>query len=76
MTPTFMGSEPPRTDTGRYAGTSILDEELSAGLALVNELRKPGFYDALEEKSDFFAEGLLRIAEEANVSTVLNRIGS
>jgi hypothetical protein len=38
MTPTFMGSEPPRADTGRYAGTSILDDELSAGLALINSL--------------------------------------
>ncbi|MCB1685723.1 MAG: DUF3500 domain-containing protein, partial [Pseudomonadales bacterium] len=38
LTPTFMGSEPPRADTGRFAGTSILDAELQAGLALINAL--------------------------------------
>ena len=38
LTPTFMGSEPMRADTGRYAGTAILEEELAAGLALVNAL--------------------------------------
>ena len=38
MTPTFMGSEPPRADRGRHAGTSILEDELEAGLALINSL--------------------------------------
>ena len=38
MTPTFMGSEPPVADTGRYAGTAILAAELEAGLALVRSL--------------------------------------
>lgn len=49
---------------------------MAAGLALVKELRKPGFYAALEEKSDYFAEELVRIAAKANIPTVLNRIGS
>ena len=38
LTPTFMGSEPMRADTGPYAGTAILEEELAAGLALINAL--------------------------------------
>ena len=49
---------------------------MAAGIALVKELRKPGFYDELEEKSDFFAEGLAKIAANADFPTVLNRIGS
>ena len=49
---------------------------MAAGLALVKELRKPGFYAALEEKSDFFAGELAKIAAKANIPTVLNRIGS
>jgi glutamate-1-semialdehyde 2,1-aminomutase len=49
---------------------------MAAGLALVKELRKPGFYDALEEKSEWFAEGLQRIADNAAFPTTLNRIGS
>lgn len=38
MTPTFMGSEPPRATTGRYSGTVILEEELAAGLEFINAL--------------------------------------
>jgi hypothetical protein len=38
MTPTFMGSEPPRATTGRFSGTSILEQELAAGLAFINAL--------------------------------------
>ncbi len=38
MTPTFMGSEPVRATSGRFAGVSILDEELGAGLDLINAL--------------------------------------
>ncbi len=38
LTPIFMGSEPTRADTGRFAGTAILEEELAAGLALINAL--------------------------------------
>jgi hypothetical protein len=38
MTPVFLGSEPPRADSGRYAGVSILEEELAAGLQLINAL--------------------------------------
>ena len=34
MTPTFMGSEPTSAQSGPYAGTRVLDDELTAGLAL------------------------------------------
>jgi len=49
---------------------------MAAGLALVKELRKPDFYDALEEKSDWFAGEFAQIAGNASIPTVLNRIGS
>lgn len=38
MTPTFMGSEPTSAAYGPYAGTRVLDDELSLGLALINAL--------------------------------------
>ncbi len=38
MTPTFMGSEPVRADTGRYAGTVVLQAEQERGLALATSL--------------------------------------
>lgn len=49
---------------------------MAAGLALIKELRRPGFYDDLEEKSNGFADGLRTIAAKAPVPTVLNQIGS
>jgi len=38
MTPLFMGSEPVRADSGPYAGTEVLQEELTSALAFVNML--------------------------------------
>jgi hypothetical protein len=38
MTPTFMGSEPVSAETGRYAGTAVLQEEEAKGLALMAAL--------------------------------------
>jgi hypothetical protein len=38
MTPTFMGSEPVSVATGTYAGTSVLQAEQNAGLALMQSL--------------------------------------
>ncbi len=38
MTPTFMGSEPPFAESGRFAGTRILEAETLDGLALINAL--------------------------------------
>jgi len=38
MTPTFVGSEPVRVDSGPYAGTAVLQEEQAAGEALMAAL--------------------------------------
>jgi Protein of unknown function (DUF3500) len=38
MTPTFMGSEPVSAETGKYAGTVVLQDEQAAGLALLTSL--------------------------------------
>ena len=38
MTPTFMGSEPIRADSGKYAGTVVLQNEQNKGLALMQAL--------------------------------------
>jgi Protein of unknown function (DUF3500) len=44
MTPTFMGSEPIRAESGKYAGTVVLQEEQNKGLAVVQAL------DAAQQK--------------------------
>jgi hypothetical protein len=38
MTPTFMGSEPISAESGKYAGTTVLQEEQNKGLALMQAL--------------------------------------
>lgn len=38
MTPTFMGSEPVRADSGKYAGTVVMQDEQNKGLGFVNAL--------------------------------------
>ena len=38
MTPTFMGSEPIRAESGKYAGTVVLQNEQNKGLALMQAL--------------------------------------
>ncbi|MDD3617932.1 MAG: glutamate-1-semialdehyde 2,1-aminomutase [Desulfobulbaceae bacterium] len=68
-----VAPEGPVYQAGTLSGNPLA---MAAGLALVKELRKPGFYDELEEKSSRFAEGLQRIADNAPFPTALNRIGS
>ena len=41
MTPLFVGSEPVTATSGKYKGTTILQEEQNAGLALINALDEP-----------------------------------
>jgi hypothetical protein len=38
MTPTFIGSEPVTATSGKYAGTSVLQDEQNRGLAFMNGL--------------------------------------
>ncbi|MCW5198385.1 aminotransferase class III-fold pyridoxal phosphate-dependent enzyme, partial [Desulfobulbus sp. F3] len=49
---------------------------MAAGLAMLKVVRRPDFYEELEEKSSWFAEKLAAIGAAASVPTVLNRIGS
>ena len=41
MTPLFAGSEPVVATSGKYAGTSILQDEQNRGLTMVNALSEP-----------------------------------
>ena len=38
MTPAFMGSEPVHADAGKYAGTTVMQDEQNKGLALMRAL--------------------------------------
>lgn len=49
---------------------------MSAGIATLNILKQPGFYQALEEKSRLVAEGIAKAAREAGYPIYSTRVGS
>lgn len=49
---------------------------MAAGIATLEELKKPGFYKDLEEKSARLSAGLIRIADQIGLPVALNRVGS
>jgi len=49
---------------------------MSAGIATLNILRQPGFYESLEEKSRAVAEGIAKAARDAGYPIYSTRVGS
>jgi len=49
---------------------------MAAGLAMLDVVQRPGFYEALEATSNWFGEEMERLAAAAPVPIVVNRIGS
>jgi hypothetical protein len=60
MTPFFTGSEPVTAKAGKFAGTTILQEEQAAGLAMINALddaqRKKAIIEAAKTANNNLAE--------------------
>ena len=60
MTPFFTGSEPVTAKAGKFAGTTILQEEQAAGLAMINALddaqRKKAIIEAAKTGNNNLAE--------------------
>ncbi len=69
----LVAPDGPVYQAGTLSGNPLA---MAAGLAMLKIVRRPGFYEELEEKSDWFAEQLAAIGAQAKVPTVLNRIGS
>lgn len=49
---------------------------MSAGIATLNLLKKPGFYQQLEEKSAYLAGGISKAARDAGYPIFATRVGS
>jgi glutamate-1-semialdehyde 2,1-aminomutase len=58
---------------GTLSGNSVA---MAAGIATLEQIKSPGTYERLEEKSGRLANGLRKIAEKAGVPVFLNRVGS
>ncbi|HMA84127.1 MAG TPA: glutamate-1-semialdehyde 2,1-aminomutase [Desulfosalsimonadaceae bacterium] len=70
---TQTAPEGPVYQAGTLAGNPLA---MAAGIAALTEIKKPGFYDKLEEKSKRLGEGMLNAAQKAGVKAVLNRVGA
>ena len=80
MTPTFMGSEPVRAESGKYSGTVIMQEEQDAALAfmqaLTAEQRNAAVIDPMKRRGENQAEMLrdnATVPYEGLPATVLDR---
>ncbi len=49
---------------------------MSAGIATLNLIKKPGFYQQLEEKSAYLAAGIAKAAKDAGYPVYSTRVGS
>lgn len=49
---------------------------MAAGIATLGELNEPGFYETLDEKTGRLADGLKRVAQNAGIPAVVDRVGS
>ena len=72
MTPFFTGSEPVTAKAGKFAGTSILQEEQAAGLAMINALDDGQKKKAILETSK---SGNNNLTEAWKDNVVLNYAG-
>jgi glutamate-1-semialdehyde 2,1-aminomutase len=68
-----LAPDGPVYQAGTLSGNPLA---MSAGLAMLEILRKPGVYAGLERKADALARGLLGAAKAAGVPVTLNRVGS
>ncbi len=62
----------PVYQAGTLSGNPIA---MTAGLATLRELERPGFYDALGAKTQRLAQGLQSAANEAGVALTTNQVG-
>jgi glutamate-1-semialdehyde 2,1-aminomutase len=68
-----IAPEGPVYQAGTLSGNPVA---MAAGLATLKEIRRSGFYDALEEKSARLEQGLLSAIHAVGVAAKLSRVGS
>lgn len=63
----------PVYQAGTLSGNPVA---MAAGLATLNELRKPGFYNLLEQRTNILVDGLCSRAQEAGIALHCEQISS
>jgi glutamate-1-semialdehyde 2,1-aminomutase len=69
----LIAPDGPVYQAGTLSGNPLA---MAAGLAMLSVVRRPGFYEELEEKSAWFGAELAKIAANSPVPATLNRVGS
>ncbi len=68
-----VAPEGPVYQAGTLSGNPLA---MAAGIATLKEIKKPGFYEALEKSSSRLAQGLEQAAVNTGTKAVINRVGS
>jgi glutamate-1-semialdehyde 2,1-aminomutase len=68
-----IAPEGPVYQAGTLSGNPLA---MAAGIATLIELKRPGFYDALNEISDRLEKGLRRAVEGSGLKAQIDRVGS
>jgi glutamate-1-semialdehyde 2,1-aminomutase len=68
-----ISPEGPVYQAGTLSGNPLA---MAAGIATLKELKKPGFYEALDAKAEKFAAHLSGLTEKYHIPATLNREGS
>jgi len=63
----------PVYQAGTLSGNPVA---MAAGIATLEQIRHPGFYDVLEERAGRLADGLEKALESANIAATVDRAGS
>jgi len=69
----LIAPDGPVYQAGTLSGNPLA---MAAGLAMLNVVKRPGFYEALEEKSAWYAAEFATVAAASPIPVVLNRVGS
>ena len=69
----MVAPDGPVYQAGTLSGNPLA---MAAGLAMLDVVGRPGFYEELEEKSAWFGAELARIIAKSPVPAVVNRVGS
>ena len=58
---------------GKLSGNPVA---MAAGIATLKQIKKPGFYEKLDEKSERLAKGFEKAAKQAGIKVFVDRVGS